>query len=207
MSKTGLEIPSALTDDNEFIDAVNLIVNALVRCEAPAVVWVIRVDNWFDHKWLRFSGHGTTARYRTVGAINPRDTITEQFCDTVKVEFSQDNLTFPPFTPERITDQWSFRRSDSGYVEDSLPKLPHRTERQWSHLNLQRRVEEHGKSNLFVWFSGNTLKNGRGSMMVYSVQSRNPDCWYAGFGRSDRWIAQRTKGINREDVLRLMARG
>jgi hypothetical protein len=50
-------IPSGLTDDNEFIDALNSIIAGVLRSLTPDAVWVVHVDNWFDHKWLRFSGN------------------------------------------------------------------------------------------------------------------------------------------------------
>jgi len=200
--RMAIAIPSDLTDDNEFTHVLNAMLKTLVDREAPGTVWVIRIDNWFDHKWLRFSGYSTTALSRRKGPVDPWDVLAERFRDTVKVGVSQDNLTFPPFTPERITGQWSFQRSGSGYVEAALPKMPHDTNRRPSYSNLQRRVKDHGGSALFVWFSGNTLKNGRGSVMVYATGARLPVCWFASLSRNGQWMIQKTKGIEREAAMR-----
>jgi hypothetical protein len=202
-----LTIPAGLTDDNDFMDCFNLLISSLANQETPGDLWIIRINNWFDHKWLGFSGLGTTAKFRYPGPINLRDTLVGRFFDTVKVEFSQDNLTFPPFTPARITEQWSFRRSGLNYIEAALPKLPHRTKKSPSRFNLHRRIEDHGKPVLFLWFSGNTLRNGRGCAMVYSLKTSEPVYWYASFRRNERWIVEKTKGIDQEEVTRMMAGG
>ena len=82
---------------------------------------IIQIDNWFDQKWLGFSGYGLA----TSGI--PLDRF-----DTVKVEVYGDKLTFSPFTPNRVLGQWSYVRSERGYEESALPQLPHDTERHGS---------------------------------------------------------------------------
>jgi hypothetical protein len=186
-------IPSGLTDDNEFIDALNSIIAGVLRSLTPDAVWVVHVDNWFDHKWLRFSGNGAIASEIPVEGYY-----------SVKQPFWQDKLTFPPFSPDRIVEQWSFSRSGDDYIEAPLTKLPHRNQRTPSPSNLYRRVEGFGSSVLFIWYSGNTLKNGRGSVMLYST-GRNPSVsWFAALRRNRKWTVDRTKAISREEVSRLV---
>lgn len=196
-------IPSGLTDDNDFVDLLNALLNALLAQQIREQVWVIQIDNWFDHKWLRYSGSGSVA------AKFPADW-TSSFMDrfiSVKEQFWQDKLTFPPFAPDRVVSQWSFLQSEGVYIEAPLMKLPHRESRYRSHSNLNRRVEDFVRSALFVWYSGNTLKNGRGSLMVYSVGADKPICWFAAFGRKSDWMLERTKGIEKEQVSRLLIGG
>jgi len=195
-----ISIPSGLTDDNDFVDLINGLLNALLADQTPEQLWVIQIDNWFDHKWLRYSGSGSVA------AKFPADW-TSSFMDrfsSVKEQFWRDKLTFPPFAPNRVVGQWSFLRSKGGYAEAPLPKLPHRESRQRSHSNLNRRVEDFVRSASFVWYSGNTLKNGRGSAMVYSIGLGKPACWFAAFRRKTNWVLESTKGIDKEHVARLL---
>lgn len=187
------EIPSGLTDDNDFIGLLNSILTGLLAEIAPERVWVIQIDNWFDHKWLRFSGNGAVA------SNLPNDRF-----PSVKAEFHQDPLTFPPFSPNRVLCQWSFTRSGEDYVEVPLYKLPHDTERRSSDANLHRRAQSFDGSAVFVWYSANTLKNGRGSVMVYNIAIPEPVCWFASFGRNSAWALQHTKGVSRQYVLRLL---
>jgi hypothetical protein len=201
--EVAISIPSGLTDDNDFLGLLNPLLNALLVQQTPEQLWVIQIDNWFDHKWLRYSGSGTVA------ANFPADwnsSLMDRFT-SVKEVFWRDKLTFPPFAPDRISGQWSFLHTSRGYIEVPLPKLPHKESRRRSHSNLNRRVEDFVGSASFVWYSGNTLKNGRGSAMVYSIGPGKPICWFAAFRRKSGWMLERTKGIDKEQVSRLLIGG
>jgi hypothetical protein len=184
------------TDDPAFVCLVNSVLRGILASHAPAKVWVIQIDNWFDHRWLQFSGIGIvdfqwpafTGRY-----------------DAALDEFYQDKTTFPPFAPNRVLSQWSYVRVGSEYKEIPLPHLPHPTEDRRSEMNLQRRVQDCGPSACFLWYSSNTVSNGRGSVMVYSVEGERVDTWFAGFNRNDRWKLHATKGAGRDYVERLCA--
>jgi hypothetical protein len=192
-----------LTDDNHFIDLLNPLLKGLLVQQAPEQLWVIQIDNWFDHKWLTYSGNGS------VVSKFPADW-SASFMDrfsSVKAEFWQDKLTFPPFAPDRVVGQWSFVHSSQGYAEAPLPKLPHSDSRRRSHSNLHKRVDKFVSSASFVWYSGNTLKNGRGSMMAYNIGSPRPACWFAAFVRNSEWTLERTKGVDKEQIFRLLISG
>jgi len=195
-----ISIPSGLTDDNDFVHLVNVLLNGLLVQQSPEQLWVIQIDNWFDYKWLRYSGSGTAA---SPFPASWNSSFMDRFA-SVKEQFWRDKLTFPPFTPDRVVNQWSFLHSDGGYLEAPLPTLPHRQSRNRSHSNLNRRVEHLAKSASFVWFSGNTLKNGRGSLMVYNVGPDEPVCWFAAFVRKPGWMLEKTKGIDQERVSDLL---
>jgi hypothetical protein len=193
-------IPSGLTDDNEFIDLFNSLLKGLLSQQAPEQLWVIQIDNWFDHKWLRYSGSGSVP---SKFPASWSSSFMDRFA-SVKEQFRQNNLTFPPFAPDRVLGQWSFLHSDKGYLEVPLPKLPHSNARRRSHSNLQRRAENFADSASFVWYSGNTLRNGRGSAMVYIIRDRQPVCWFAAFRREAGWALERTKGVDMEYVSHLL---
>lgn len=190
-----IAIPAGLTDDNDFIEVFNAMLRRLLAEAGSEQLWVIQIDNWFDHKWLGFSGKGA---------------VDFQFPDFMKrfdgavEEFYQDRLTFPPFNPNRVMSQWSFQRSGQGYVEVPLLKLPHPTERRSSTSNLQRRVESFSSSALVVWFSGSTLKNGRASVMVYDIKPLHAACWFVAFVKNAQWTPQRTKGVSGDYVQGLL---
>lgn len=195
----GVTIPSGLTDDNDFIDVLNSLLKGLLNQQAPEELWVIQIDNWFDHKWLRYSGSGSIpSKFPASWSTSFMDRFA-----SVKEQFWQDKLTFPPFAPDRVLGQWSFLRSNQDYVEAPLPKLPHSKSRRRSHSNLHKRAEDFVSSASFVWYSGNTLKNGRGSVMVYILGAQKPICWFASFRRDNGWNLERTKGEDMELVSRL----
>ena len=180
------------TDDPLFIELLNSFVGGLLVHRNPEVLWLIQIDNWFDHKWLKFSGNGLVA-----------SDIPLAMYDTVKAESYQEKLTFPPFTPNRIMAQWSYVRTGDDYIEAPLPALPHGTEKRHSEENLRKRVQDFSRSASFVWYSANTLENGRGSVMVYNVIAEQPDSWYAAFNRQPIWKLLATKGISRNEVEKL----
>jgi hypothetical protein len=185
------------TDDPAFVEVLNSLVQRLILRHEPKALWIIQIDNWFDHKWLRFSGMGGVASPFLIGGL-----ITKY--DSVKVEFYQDKLTFPPFTPNRVLGQWSYVRIGDDYREEPSPALPHSSKRQHSPMNLQRRIQDLSCSACFVWYSANTVANGRGSVMVYNVGASGLECWFAAFNRQEGWKVQQTKGVSRDDVEHLV---
>jgi hypothetical protein len=185
------------TDDPGFVEVLNSLVQGLISQHEPEALWIIQIDNWFDHKWLRFSGMGGVASPFLIGGLVTR-------YDSVKVEFYQDRLTFPPFTPNRVLGQSSYIRIGDDYRETPFPALPHSSKRQRSPANLQRRIQDLSRSACFVWYSANTVANGRGSVMVYNVGAGGLDCWFAAFNRRAGWQVQQTKGVSRDDVGRLV---
>jgi hypothetical protein len=197
-----IQVHSGLTDDNDFIALVGAIVNGLLTKESPEQIWIVQVDNWFDHKWLRFSGSGAVGNWMFAGVIS--NSIFPNRFDSVKTQFFQQKATFPPFSPGRIVGQWSFLRSGDDYVEFPFPTMPHDTEKAHSGSNLPRRIEGFTKSARFIWYSGNTLANGRGSLMVYNILNSQVVCWFAEFQRNRVWALKRTKGIAREEILQFI---
>ena len=199
----GIAIPAGLTDDNDFVVLLNGMIDGLLRRHVPDLLWVVQVDNWFDHKWLRFSGYGTAAFRPSIGPVQLLGFPFNRF-DSVKKEFYQDHLTLPPFAPDRVLAQWSFERVGQTYVEAPVPELPHKPERNRSALNLQRRIQVEGGPVLFVWFSGNTLKNGKASVMVYCVGGVGDVVWFASFHGRGGWQLQRTKGVSEAEIRDLI---
>src|SRR5580698_7400748 len=113
-----ISISSGLTDDNEFVELLNTLLNALLVQQTPEQLWVIQIDNWFDHKWLRYSGSGSVA---SKFPANWTSSFMDRFT-SVKEQFWRNKLTFPPFVPDRVVSQWSFLHSEGGYIEIPLPK-------------------------------------------------------------------------------------
>lgn len=198
-------VHSGLTDDNDFVSLIHSILECEIARHQPELVWVVQIDNWFDHKWLRFSGYGTFAN-KLYEKSMPGDNFSIMF-DSVKEPFFQAKLTVPPFTPERILGQWSFQKSNGHFVEIAAPRVPHRSTKTHSAENLYRRIENYSQSALFAWYSGNTIRNDRGSLMVYRVNGREVDCWYASFRKNPTWGVSMTKGIDRELISKALPPG
>src|SRR4051812_10758479 len=85
-------------DDPAFLAVIDQILLAPVRRDRPDDVYLVHLDNWFGPKWLRYSGRGVVAfpygyAANIVVALD---------------DHHQDQLTFPPFTRNRVVAQHYF---------------------------------------------------------------------------------------------------
>ena len=195
-SYMNLEILTNATDDPRFVELVKHVISQLVGEEFPEQIFVMKIDNWFDHKWLNFSG---------IGSVRFDDFRLE--IDTALDEFSQDKVTFPPFTPNRVIGEYYFLRNERGEFLPSL-KAPFVHERKLAHSseNLHKRVTDFATSALFLWVSSNTKYNHRGSLMVYEVKGPKVHTWYMGLSNEDKWKITQTRGIARDQAGSLIQR-
>ena len=67
-----MKTPVGETDDPGFVEVLNSVVQGLVSQHQPETVWIIQIDNWFDHKWLMFSGTGGVASPFLMGGLVTR---------------------------------------------------------------------------------------------------------------------------------------
>lgn len=160
--------PAEPSDDGDFLDLVDRLVAGLVT-SSEVHVRVVRVDGWFGPKWLRFAG-------KTLGALGVH---TREGAD----------LVVPPFTPARVVWEHAFVRKAADFGVDDDARPLHRA--QASAANLGRRLAEFSTHGLFVWFSGATAENARGSVLVALLQGGEHEASHVGFARrSNGWSSQ-----------------
>lgn len=190
-----MEILPKPNDDPEFVELVNSVISGCISGDFPAKIFVVKVENWFDHKWLDFSGIGRVEFF-------------EDFrleIDTALDEFRQDKTTLPPFSPKRVIEEHYFVRDEKGFYSRSsrIPRV-HPKKLGPSSLNLHQRIADHVESALLLWFSSNTNVNRRGSIMVYEVNGSVVNTWYAGLDKGTEWRVLKTKGITRQQITSLI---
>ncbi len=185
-----VDIPIKDGDNKKYLTAVNSLIATLVKERAPKDLQVTRINKWFDHKWLKYSGKG-----RVAYDCYP-------ISDTSLDPLWKDKLTFPPFNPRQIGQQIHWERQDNGTYGSSKkePKWVHKHRLQSSAGNLNNRVADFTESGLFVWFTSNTDKNMHGSILVYLVDGDEVMAWYASFKQQTEWIVDKTKGIEKNIV-------
>src|SRR5688500_5637644 len=124
-----MEILTTQGDDPEFVELVKHVIAGCVRDGFPRTIIVIEIDNWFDHKWLGFSGMGR------VGFGFYGDYLVDM--DTALDEFRQDQITLPPFSPRRVIAEYYFQREAGGNysVRDPRPYLHERRLRSEEHTS------------------------------------------------------------------------
>ena len=49
-----MEILTKQNDDPEFVELVKHVIAGCVNDGFPSTIIVIKIDNWFDHKWLGY---------------------------------------------------------------------------------------------------------------------------------------------------------
>lgn len=185
------------TDDaGGFVDAVDRVVAGLCFRFRPELVCVMRIKRWFDHRWLGFSGKGRVA-FPSVFREDPGVALDS---------FRQDQLTFPPFTPNRVASEHHWERwLDGNYARVPRHMRVHRPWRERSARNLHRRVADVTDSGLFVWLSSTSAADRRASVLVYTVHAGATLPWFASLhDRDGGWRIGDLKGLGRLEAQELL---
>src|SRR5258706_13749544 len=140
-------------------------ISGLVKIFKPRELFVTQVDNWFDSKWLSFSG-------KVLGALGFWKYNSE--------------ATIPPFNPSRITGEGILDRIETDTENHVSYKLRNNYDRfihvnQPSENNLNRKIKNFSKDALFVWYSENTTANNMGCIMIYLVKNNELSTFYVSF--------------------------
>ncbi len=178
-----IEVHETPSDDAEFLRLVAGVIDGLAEKGSPRELHVIHIDNWFDHKWLGFSG-------KALGAVG--------------VWKKGERLTAPAFTPKRVlSHQYFSRENESGPFQETLPPKGVHLDT-WSAVNLQRRLSEIVHNAVLVWYTSNTKANRKGAIMAYVFDGSGYDTWYASLTAEGTWRTDRTKGITKDDFDTLL---
>jgi hypothetical protein len=172
-------------DAPDVVAAISAAIDHFLGTTATATVVVVRIKNWFDSKWLGFSG---------VGRV-PFDSPIADHPGVALAEFRQAHLTFPPFTPARVLSELHWSRTESGYEAKADPDLLHPEARQHSSRNLQKRVGDQGEDAVYFWYSSNSSSNGRASLMAYLVSGTVASACYVSMKRDpEGWTLAKVAG-------------
>jgi len=186
-----LVLEAEVDDAVVFVEAVLAAIGSVSADLRPERVHLVRVKNWFDSKWLWFSGVGRALS----------DGLSTEHPDTEVEEFRQEEVTFPPFAPGRILSESLWLRSGQTYERPLDFRPIHEKERRQSARNLQRRIRDAGDSALYLWYSSNTGLNGQGSVMAYSVLDGRVVGWYIALvERPHRWAVAKISGSVSPDL-------
>jgi len=129
-------------DDPGFVRILSLILDSLVLQHTPEIVVIIQVDNWFDHKWLNFSG-------KVLGALG----------------VWKHPLTIPPFHPNRVKAQTMYRVNQRKSMSRSrLLLFTSRSRALKTSIASYYTPPTLPRPEFFVWWSSNTAANAKGSL-------------------------------------------
>ena len=133
-----------------------------MACNGDDVV-VVKIDAWFEIKWLGFS-------HKVQGAFG------------LSV---LDDLVVPPFVPNRVVSERSYKRAGSGFAEAAGGPRLHVDEP--SEANARRKLRDSHPSAALFWWTGNTRASGRGALMAYLPTADGHTGWYTGLKRDGGW--------------------
>jgi len=171
-----MTISLAPDDAPAFIEEVRTLVAGLLRTYAPPSLLVVKIDNFFGRRWLRFSG-------KLLGAVG----------------MWKKDLTVPPFVPNRVVSQKAF--VGPNYDEASFAKPIHIKAE--SKDALRRYVADVAPGALIVWYSGNSSGSGQGALMAYVPTA--DDYWpiYVRWENRDLWRVVEALEITAQEVERM----
>ena len=163
--------------DESFVTIVERILNGTLRLHQFEEVYVVLIDNWFDHKWLELESNRI---------------------DSDELGWRA-KLKLPPFEPSRVMDQSCFRKHSSGlYSYEMCSSNP-------LHIaSSKRSLAEICSSGVFVWYSVVGNNSDRGSVMVYLNKEGKGAAWYASFVRSPNWHINKVKGLSKRELTELL---
>ena len=131
------KVASDLDDSAQFIEIVEKIISGMIIKLEIDEVSIIKIKNWFDHKWLNYSGKGLVHNELTRNS------------DKIAIDnFWKDKITVPPFTPNRVISEYFYRRKETG--NKVFEKLLHTKKR--STDNQNNRIASKSENGLLFGF-------------------------------------------------------
>lgn len=191
MARRSSQIKIQEGDAVEFIHQINSILEALVDDQDIAEVVFVKIKNWFDHKWLNYSGKSLIH----FPMLHLLDSGREEALESVRMN----EITIPPFNPNRVISSKFIRVRDTGNkrIETKVNGYRRSTE------TARNLVKDYTQDGLLLWYSSNTIVNQKGSLMVYISKNGRVGTWYASFENLGRWRATRSKGIDLNELQSL----
>ncbi len=174
------ELTRYKNDNIDFLSNVEKIVEDRINKYKPKDLFVTRIDNWFDGKWIKFSA-------KVMGALSVWN-LTE--------------VTVQHFHPNRVESCDFFQREGEKYKNHPLKKTLHIT--QWSENNLKRKIADFTDNGLLVWYSGNSKKNNKGTIMIYFVKDTDCFTYYISLTGDKDWNVHKTIGISAIEIQSIL---
>jgi hypothetical protein len=164
-------------DAAEFIVNVEALANGILRRHEPLSLFLIKIDNWFSAKWLRFSG-------KTMGLAG----------------VSMATLSVPPFIPNRVLSQKRFVAPAYNEVDNEPPIHIHVESTQ----AILRRVSRIANGAALLWYSGGSDQSGHGAIMAYVPAGNTYLPWYTDWAKRQRWELVQPKEITAHEIANLI---
>ena len=173
--------PRISVDPDDCPECVDIIQQIIIGCTntvRPDEFYVIKIDNWFGDNWVGFS-------HKFMGVAGVKNL---------------DDLVVPPFKPSRVVSEQYFVKSTSQYEQKPLPSPIHVNLDDMAR-NEKRKMRLLYPDTAFFWWSGESLRNTRASLMAYLPTLSEHVGWYVAFKRDIEWKTTILKGIDQSELL------
>ncbi|HYV38965.1 MAG TPA: hypothetical protein VE988_24990 [Gemmataceae bacterium] len=171
-----IELIPSEHDDSGFLSLAQRIVNGALASLQMLEAYLVHIDNWFDHMWLAWWSR------------------------------KGEELRIPTFTPNRVQSErhfvWDLEKSAWISTDLTMPLHVRQPGRPW----LAQPLDRFSTRAAFVWYSGNTVANGIGSVMLY-ISGAESYAWYASFVRTEHWKVKVEFRITRRELESFEQRG
>ena len=168
-------IASTQGDDPDFIHYVETLVSLIAGASVPGI-YITRIKGWFGDRWVGFAG-------KVAGAAG--------------VRFMGD-FNIPPFVPSRVVASSFLSLTEAGYVAEPPPVRLHID--QPSEANFRRKLSVFTPHDALLWFSGDTARNGRGSVLAYVPSSGGHEVWFVDLSRASEWHIVKSIGVSPREL-------
>ncbi len=164
-------------EDLALVFRLQHVIAGAIRYVRPKHAHIVKIDGWFGARWRCFAG-----------SANGRDL------------HPDDRLAIPPFAPNRVLSEATYRRQGHVLQQIKPRRLHDRPIRPSRGMPLY--LDERTPSGIFVWYSGNTATQDRASLMVYEVERDDEQrAWYAELQRREgTWTVSATVGTSVTEV-------
>lgn len=174
-------------DSPDFIRIVAAFINHFCEIHNPAELCGIKIKNWFDHKWLNYSGAGLIPFVPEIPKY-----------DVALTDFWKEKVTLPPFHRKRVISETNYAIMDT--KNNPMKKLLHKYQKD----KMNNRLERYSKDAVIFWYSSGSNISQKGSLMVYLMQKEKVSTFYISFLCKDFWKINKTKGIAKVEIEALL---
>lgn len=175
-----IELTRYDNDNFDFISSIETFIRVKIDQWRPKDIYLTRIDNWFDDKWVKFTG------------TNMHELFVWRLQD----------ITVPPFHPNRVVSSDIYTFDNGHWTIQKSQKALHII--QASMYNLKRKISDFSRNGLFIWYSGNSKTNNKGTLMCYLVKDNTCYTFYISLSGDKNWNVSKTAGIPTKEVQEIL---
>ncbi len=112
------------------------------------------------------------------------------------------DVTVPPFHPNRVESCDLYVKRDGDYEKQEIKKSLHIIQETTN--NLKRKISDFSDKGLFIWYSGNSITNNRGSLMGYFVADGDCFTFYLTLTGDKNWNAEKVHGLTTKEIKTIL---